>query len=435
MLGSGLPETYELKILIEYIQNASLKFNHRSISVPRELSSLVEKIAVALDELGDGEYMPDSDSGGAFKVPHQLFLYWDAVATAREEYRADTTLFSGETHEYSSEDVVKFTKRWLKQIDLGIARAHVIGSHGHEQKATSSAITPTYFSFDVTEWYETGNLNEDGHPYVIAKGFVVGRFPLFLEGVIKIMKTMNKEQAEVLYKNVKQSGLWDKELKMYTLSSTLEGQSYDMGRMAGFAPGWLENQSVWLDLSYKYYLEMIKKNLFDQFFDEMKNGMLPFIDGRKYGRSVMECSSFIASSAFEDPSMRGRGVLARLSGATAEFLSIWKLMFIGQTLFQLNERGNLEMQLVPSLPVWLFKQNEVQSSDDERYVVRFKLFQSINVAYFTATPKDLFCVRPLRYSIGLRDGSMMSVDGPTISSTLAANIRKIVLIDYIHAYF
>jgi hypothetical protein len=432
MVGSGVVELLELKILMKYINNVALKFSHRTFVVPEELAVLIGKITAALDELGDEEHT--NLRSGERKVPHALFLYWDAVATAREEYRADVTLFSGETKEYSSEEIVELTKRWLHEIDLGIARAHAIGSHGHEKKEVSSIITPTYFSYNVTRWEETKNHNKDGHKFVIAKEMVVSKFPLFLDGVSHIMKTMDKAQALNLYETVKQSGLRDKGLNMYTVSSTLAGQSYDMGRMMGFAPGWLENQSVWMSQSYKYYLELIRKGLFDQFFEEMQVGMLPFIDSRKYGRSVLECTSFIASSAFEDPNMRGRGVLARLSGATAEFLSIWKQMFIGQSLFQLNEDGKLEMQLVPSLPAWLFKRNEIeQSPADEQYVIRFKLFQSINVAYFSATPKDLIGSKPLRYTIGLRDGSMISVN--VISSTLAANIRRVVWVDYIHAYF
>ena len=434
MLGSGLPETYELKILLQYIHDAVLKFN-RSIFVPKELAVLIGKILNALDELGDEEYIPKQDSKGHFKVPQSLFHYWDVVATAREEYRADVALFSGETHEYSPADIATFSERWIEQIDLGITRANVIGSHGHEQK-DSGEITPTYFSYNVTKWEETGERNQEGHPFCVAKEMVVGRFPLFLEGVTRVMKTMDKEQALSLYELVKLSGLRDKELKMYTLSSSLVGQSYDMGRMMGFSPGWLENQSVWTDQSYKYYLELIKKGMYAQFFEEMRNGMLPFINGQKYGRSVMECSSFIASSVFEDPNVRGRGVLARLSGSAAEFLNIWKLMFIGENLFQVNEEGSLEMQLVPSLPAWLFKENEHQRSPpDDQYVIRFKLFTSINVAYFVSTPKDLFDMKPSRYTIGLRDGSTMKVDGSSISSTLATNIRKVVFIDYIHAYF
>ena len=95
----------------------------------------------------------------------------------------------------------------------------------------------------------------------------------------------------------------------------------------------------------------------------MKNGgMLPFMDPDVYGRSLMECSSFIASSAFPDPSIVGEGFLARLSGSTAEYLDMYKLMFIGPELFYLNDSGELEMQLVPALPSWVF---EDENSDKE----------------------------------------------------------------------
>merc|ERR1719145_513508 len=108
-----------------------------------------------------------------------------------------------------------------------------------------------------------------------------------------------------------QSGLRDDYLKMYFLSASLEGQGYDMGRQVAFAPGWLENQSIWMHMSYKYYLQLIRGGLYDRFYSEMKDdgGMLPFMDPDVYGRSLLECSSFIASSAFSDPSVSGRGFL------------------------------------------------------------------------------------------------------------------------------
>merc|ERR1712083_743093 len=129
-----------------------------------------------------------------------------------------------------------------------------------------------------------------------------------------------------------------------------------MGRQISFAPGWLENQSIWMHMSYKYYLQLLRGKLYDIFFDEMKGGgILPFMDPKIYGRSLMECSSFIASSAFPDPSIHGEGFLARLSGSTAEFMSMWKLMFIVSDPFFLNANGDLEFALVPALPSWLFE--------------------------------------------------------------------------------
>ena len=81
-------------------------------------------------------------------------------------------------------------------------------------------------------------------------------------------------------------------------------------------------------MSYKYYSQLIRGGLYEQFFNEMKDengkgGILPFTDPNVYGRSLMECSSFIASSAFPDPSIVGEGFLPRLSGSTAELLDIW----------------------------------------------------------------------------------------------------------------
>ncbi|KAL7540731.1 hypothetical protein ACHAXR_011982 [Thalassiosira sp. AJA248-18] len=435
MLGSGMPETYELKVLLRYIQKAALRYK-RPIVVPEELAALIGKITNALNELGEAEYMPPVQSSATInKVPPKLFQYWDTVATAREEYRRGMYSMSGETTEYSSTDMIELLNRWISQVDLGIARAHVIGSHGYEAGDALLGITPTYFSYNVTKWIRTGKKNEEGHSFVNATEISIGKFPLFLEGVVRMMKTVDRDNAISIYGAVKKSGLHDVDLGMYTLSSSLVGQSYDMGRMMAFSPGWLENQSVWMHMSYKYYLELLRKGMYNEFFTEMQRGMLPFIDGKKYGRSLLECSSFIASSAFVDPTMRGEGFLARLSGSTAEFLSIWALMMIGPDPFFISEKsGLLEMQLAPALPFWLFRHNP-WAVVGEQYSIRFKLFSSINVVYFTSQPRDYFGLTPCKYEIGLRDGSMIKVEGGTIPNDLAMNIRRVVFIDEIRAYF
>jgi len=82
-------------------------------------------------------------------------------------------------------------------------------------------------------------------------------------------------------------------------------------------------------------------------------------------------------SAFPDPRLHGSSYLARLSGSTAEFLSIWGIMFIGQTPFTMAvvpaatseathasasgtavrvESGEkiLTLTFQPVLPSWLF---------------------------------------------------------------------------------
>ena len=71
-----------------------------------------------------------------------------------------------------------------------------------------------------------------------------------------------------------------------------------------------------------------------------------------YGRSPLENSSFIASSANPDPLIHGKGFVARLSGSTAEFLSIWQIMLLGRELFTL-QGGRLSLALQPLLPAYL----------------------------------------------------------------------------------
>ena len=54
--------------------------------------------------------------------------------------------------------------------------------------------------------------------------------------------------------------------------------SQDIGRMMAFTPGWLENQSVWLHMSYKFYLELLRAGLYEEFYTEIKTGLVPFMD-------------------------------------------------------------------------------------------------------------------------------------------------------------
>jgi hypothetical protein len=140
---------------------------------------------------------------------------------------------------------------------------------------------------------------------------------------------------------------------MYKVNESLENQPNDIGRARAFTPGWLENESIWLHMEYKYLLEVLKAGLYDQFFEDFKNVLIPFLDAERYGRSPTENSSFLVSSANPDPKLHGVGFVARLSGSTAEFLSIWFIMMAGKTPFFVQD-GQLYLQFKPTLPGWLF---------------------------------------------------------------------------------
>lgn len=449
MLGSGMPETFELKVLLQYLSEATNRYR-RAVIIPIELSDLIEEIQKSLDELG--EY--PEPSTWTDEVPMELFNYWDRVATAREEYREQIRVtFSGNTTEILARDLSAMLHRWQDEVDRGIGRAMFFGTTG----ASDNNTIPTYFAYEVTKYKRTGDLNSEGHPYVTPRQLGLGRFPAFLEGPTRLMKTVRTTQdANAIYRYVREeSGLRDHDLSMYTVSANLHGQSIDMGRTMAFPPGWAENQGVWMHMSYKFYLELLRQHLYEEFFDEATSGgLLPFMDSRKYGRSVTECSSFIASSAFEDPSKHGRGFLARLSGSTSEFLSMWVLMFVGPKPFFVDpDDYQLRMQLVPSLPAWIFEsregdnlENDEELRDDpllrlaqeqhpNTLTVRFKLFSSIQVHYYNLRRTDLFGIVPTRYRIGLRDGTVFEVEGSVIGVDLADKIRRVVFVDFIEAYF
>ena len=91
----------------------------------------------------------------------------------------------------------------------------------------------------------------------------------------------------------------------------------EIGRARVFSPGWFENESIWLHMEYKYSLELLRNELYDEFFQDFKKVFVPFFDPAVYGRSIIENSSFIVSSANPDRSLHGNGFVARLSGATA----------------------------------------------------------------------------------------------------------------------
>ena len=192
--------------------------------------------------------------------------------------------------------------------------------------------------------------------------------------------------------------------------------------------------------SYKYYLQLLRGKLYEQFFSEMRGGgILPFMDPDIYGRSLMECSSFIASSAFPDPSIVGEGFLARLSGSTAEFMDIWKLMFIGPELFSLNEEGKLKMTLAPALPSWLFEDEESDSDpkfdEDGNHIVSFKLFASIPVTYHNPGGVDRFGEKPKSYKVTLDDGSEVNVNESVIPEETALQVRRMTGVKSIDAFF
>ena len=437
MIGSGFPELCELAALLRYIRDISKRF-HDVIEIPTEVIRLMQVINEALKDLNQelSSWQWIRQKKEFFLVPDFFFEYWDKVASAREQYRANTKItFSGETAALNWRDTVQIMDNWLDEISRGIALAHEFGFSGDDDsEGDQTRIPPTYFAYKVVHWEETGDYTGDGFHLVKPLKMELQTFPLFLEGPTRLLKIVNNETALALYDKVRHSSLRDEGLKMYTISASLQDQSVDMGREIGFPAGWYENQSVWLHMSYKFYLELLRQGFFEIFFSEMQQGgLLPFMDPALYGRSLMECSSFIASSAFEDPSIQGRGFLGRLSGATAEFMSMWVLMMLGPQTFSVDPHsGELHFQLLPALPRWLFDDHSFPG----QVLISFKLFGTIDVRYFHKRGQEnLYRVPPSRYEVVLRDGQVLRVDGPSLPAPIAEKIRRIVFVSSIDVFF
>ncbi|KAL7571991.1 hypothetical protein ACA910_001648 [Epithemia clementina (nom. ined.)] len=441
MVGSGMPETYELLLLLQYVKKVVSTYK-RPIVIPSELNKMIITINSALDTLLAAGVAEPTVEDFENDVPKPLFEYWDVVTAARENYRNDVEYyFSGNTTTLKANAVVSMIDRWLDQIELGIQRSFKIATFGHGDDG-KSGIPATFFAYEITKWEKNNNKSPVGLPCVNALAMKVKKFPLFLEGPVRYMKTIIDDKDKMLdvYNRVKTSGLRDEFLNMYFLSASLEGQTFDMGRQIAFAPGWLENQSIWMHMSYKYYLQLIRGKLYEQFFSEMREdgGILPFMDPDVYGRSLMECSSFIASSAFPDPSIVGEGFLARLSGSTAEFMDMWKFMFIGPKLFSLDDNGKLQMTLLPALPSWLFQDDEgivdPLLDEDGNHTVSFKLFATIRVTYHNPGGVSLYGVPPKKYKVIMKDNTL-TVDGPSLDADTAAAVRRMTNVISIDAYF
>ncbi|MFX0126291.1 MAG: cellobiose phosphorylase, partial [Candidatus Hodarchaeota archaeon] len=342
IFGSSIPETYELQRFIIFMSNFLENHTHKYIKIPIEVYDFLWAVLRHLDD-----YYFSGDK-------NKQINYWNMVSTERERFRKRVKLgLMGEEREIAIPEVKRILNRFIIKIQKGLSLALELNSNR----------IPTYFYYEIEKYEiiydEQGNVktHKNGYPNVKVKQFKPILLPLFLEGFVKALKVQsNKESSRKIWRQVRDSNLFDQKLKMYKLNESLEKQPVDIGRAKAFTPGWLENESIWLHMEYKFLLELLKKGLYNEFFNDFKNVMIPFQDVEVYGRNLTENSSFIVSSAFIDEALHGTGFYARLSGATAEFLNIWLLIMVGKNPFFL-ENNQLCLEFKPILPSWLFDEN------------------------------------------------------------------------------
>ena len=398
LFGSTMPETYELKRLLLFLVQAIQEQGDFKTVLPAEVYELLEETTHHL------ETYRDSDD------PQRDHTYWDEVTSAREAYREKIRLgFDGAEQAVDAQALAAHLSAFLGKVETGIQRAQEI----------NNGIPPTYFAFQVEDYEEIRAPDHDDASGVVhfrPKKFQPIVLPLFLEGVVRALKISPPEAAAEIFQQVRASDLFDRKLKMYKVNASLEYQPHHIGRARAFTPGWLENESIWLHMEYKYLLEVLKAGLYNEFFEDFKQALIPFLDPMVYRRSPLENSSFLVSSVHPDESLHGAGFVARLSGSTAEFLSIWNIMMAGEQPFIL-ENGELCLKLAPILPGWLFT---------EAGQITFRFLGCCAVTYHNPGRLNTFTeqIHPNKFILRNEDGRTTEIQAAFLRAPYAEDVRS-----------
>jgi hypothetical protein len=283
---------------------------------------------------------------------------WDRSATIREEFRHKVYQnTSTKTESVSGQCLTGLLKAIITRFENGL----------NKSIDPKTGLMHTYYTHKPVDAKDRLPLSKGQSVSVEITRFNPDPLPLFLEGQVHWLRVCSQEQAKKIYDAVQNSPLLDKPLQMYKLNECLERLSPEIGRARTFSRGWFENESIWLHMSSKYLLELVRNGLYNEFYDDAKTMLVPFMDPKVYGRSILENSSFIASSDCPDPQARGRGFVARLSGTTAEFIHIWLLLTTGKQLFS-TVNGQLVFTLDPALPADWFTEKPVTVRWNEQEV-------------------------------------------------------------------
>lgn len=362
LMGSGLPETFELVRFIRFLTDTPVQ----KIQLPMEISDYAFAVNAALEE-------------------EDTFVRWNCLGAIRDAFRKNVyDSLSGAYRSTLTSEITPVLTGMLRVLENGVSKAQKL----------YGPLVPTYLYYEMID-YEIKNGK------IIPLNFQTHILPGYLEAPARWMRSLDADSARRLHCIIGNSGLWDKELQMLKVCESLEGTSYELGRARAFEKGWYENESVFLHMTYKYMLGLLSAGAYDIFFEEMLKSFVPFFPPERYGRSIIENCSFIVSSVNPDPKMHGKGFIARLSGATAEVLSIWNILMTGGKPFTFHD-DLLYFSLHPKLPSWMF---------DQSGTVRFTMLGKTEFYILNPSRLDTFApgMSVFSYEIQWRDGKTIQL--------------------------
>ncbi len=413
LIGSSVNETAELLRLAT--ATAAFVKTATSGAVFAELAELLRGISAALAQT------------------QEPLARWHALNEVREQYLAATRLgLSGALVTMTSQELVDVLACIVTAVQHAVQRA----------KDTRSGLYTGYYYYQVTAHENLRQADgtpvlRDGRQCVRPLAFERVALPAYLEPQVRVLPTLATPAARrALHLAVRRSPLYDRALKMYVLNASLAHTSKEIGRAGIFPPGWLENQSVWLHMEYKYLLALLQAGLYDEFFAASATALVPYQPPQRYGRSPLEHSSFIVSSAHPDKRIHGAGFYARLSGATIEFISMWLVLSGAAGMFAPSADGALHCALRPILPASFFTRRATQrvlqrANGPETVTIpkdacAFVLLGGTLVVYHNPLRRATFGLRgvtPQRYTLTDRRGTVHAITGATIGAEKAEQIR------------
>ena len=407
LFGSSVNEALALRRGVGFLQERlpSLLSDRETLQLPVEVADFVRDVKDALS----------GASGPLF------YRTWDALSSRKEAFRERTRLgVSGEEAVLSLKDLQAFLGSVQQTLDRGLLHA-----------VTKDGLVTTYYINEVDEYEKLPPIHSDASgteakslQAVRAMRFKQTPVVPFLEGPMHALRLASPQEARALYSAVRGSSLSDKKLGLYRLNPPLDSESFEIGRAKIFTPGWLENESIFLHMHYKFLLETLRSGLHAEFFKDFKKGLVAFQDPAVYGRSVYENSSFIASSRFPDARLHGNGFVARLSGATAEWISMVIYMGLGAKPFEWV-KGELRFSPAPVLAGWLFEAKPVDGFEKDTF--GFKVFGGTWIVYRNPGRRDTYAgkgLAPSSYRLVARDGREEVVEGRFLNGRLAHDLRE-----------
>ncbi|HRX45428.1 MAG TPA: hypothetical protein P5091_05250, partial [Acholeplasmataceae bacterium] len=305
----------------------------------------------------------------------------------------------------AKKDLVRGLTKMLETIEKGLEKAKKIGN----------GLYPTYLTYHAETYEIQDKMHPELHyPTVKVTSWKVRMLPHYLEAPATYLKQCHDvHEAKAIYEMIRQTEMYDKKLKLYQTSASLDSETLEIGRARAFTKGWLEREACFMHMSYKYLIGVIKSGLYDEYYEDMKTAMPPFMDPEVYGRSPLENASFIATSNNPNPQNHGRSFVARLTGTTSEAITLLMLMTTGKKLFSYQNQV-LKFHVKPILKKDFFDEN------DE---VSITLFETVQLIIKNPEKHDTYHLQPAEYVLE-NDVDRVIINGLEVEGHLAEQIRK-----------